>query len=380
LSARTRDTHERVTLKFMRKAKMSPEMMTEDDQGVAVPREFEMLRRCAKYEYILDYVDHHQTDVYWILVTKLFGVPWDKATAAQTSETAMDLPQLVATPAERQEFSLQREQAAAAAASVRPAAAAADAESAKPVQHQGVAALFEHGCMTRPVSHDLFECIDAHIQQPATTGANGLPPYLARYVFAQVALAVGYLHQRNIFHRDIKDENCLVDAMYRVRLIDFGSVTELPYGENNVQFTDFVGTMTYAPPQAVLHEPFLPAKNETWALGVLLYTMVFGCNPFASTEEALRGLRHIPDPDGIVDADLRSLLKGCLRVDEKQRYGITEILTSPWLYAQARALDPNGLVMRRFPARAGSTRRRQMVKSATEATEPANGLALAAEL
>ena len=51
---------------------------------------------------------------------------------------------------------------------------------------------------SRRVSQDLFECIEAN-------------PFMAedkvQYIFKQIAQAVGYLHQNNVVHRDIKDEN-----------------------------------------------------------------------------------------------------------------------------------------------------------------------------
>ena len=44
----------------------------------------------------------------------------------------------------------------------------------------------------------------------------------------QMVSAVEFLHARSIVHRDIKDENVVLDLDFHARLIDFGSVR--PWG------------------------------------------------------------------------------------------------------------------------------------------------------
>jgi hypothetical protein len=62
---------------------------------------------------------------------------------------------------------------------------------------------------TRRASHDLFECIE---QTPNKRLSEGQ----ARYIFAQVVEAVYYLDSQGITHRDIKDENLVVDGNLKV--------------------------------------------------------------------------------------------------------------------------------------------------------------------
>jgi serine/threonine protein kinase len=63
-------------------------------------------------------------------------------------------------------------------------------------------------------SMDLFECIEKYefFAEP-----------LARHVFSQILDAVSHLHQIGLVHRDIKDENILIDDQFNVKVIDFGS-------------------------------------------------------------------------------------------------------------------------------------------------------------
>ncbi len=61
---------------------------------------------------------------------------------------------------------------------------------------------------------------------------------LAKHIFSQIVTTVNQVHAAGVIHRDIKDENILIDTRtYKVKLIDFGSGAKI----HNEVYTDFDG-------------------------------------------------------------------------------------------------------------------------------------------
>ncbi|TKY87711.1 hypothetical protein EX895_003292 [Sporisorium graminicola] len=175
--------------------------------------------------------------------------------------------------------------------------------------------------MMRRTSRDLFECIEQH---------SKLTEEQARWVFAQVVETVWHLDRIGICHRDIKDENCVVDADFNVKLIDFGSAVITDVRKPQPYFNRFFGTMTFASPEILQGQPYRAPHAEIWSLGVLLSILLSGQCPFPDPAAAIKG--KISKPKGAWSAEALDLLLLCLEVDPERRGTIAQIRDHPWVH------------------------------------------------
>jgi serine/threonine-protein kinase len=111
---------------------------------------------------------------------------------------------------------------------------------------------------------------------------NGpIPLKNALHYTKQVLDALGFAHQRNVVHRDIKPQNVMVTEGDSVRLMDFGIARSL--GEQTLTMTGMtLGSLFYMSPEQIRGEE-VDARADLYSMGVLLYEMVTGHRPFQGT-------------------------------------------------------------------------------------------------
>ena len=59
---------------------------------------------------------------------------------------------------------------------------------------------------------------------------------------------MSFLHDNGVLHRDIKDENMVIDRRFRLKLIDFGAAAFL---QPQHRFSTFCGTIEYCSPEVL---------------------------------------------------------------------------------------------------------------------------------
>lgn len=81
------------------------------------------------------------------------------------------------------------------------------------------------------------------------------------------------------------DENIMINFKTRqIKLIDFGSCNTLQTGR---KVKLFYGTKKFASPESLLNDYYNPEAQEVWALGTLLFVVLFKMDPFKTDQDII---------------------------------------------------------------------------------------------
>lgn len=143
---------------------------------------------------------------------------------------------------------------------------------------------------------------------------------VASFYMAEMVLALSYLHdEMGVIYRDLKPENCLLDAEGHLLLTDFG-LSKVAVDES---CTSMSGTVEYMAPEVILKKKYGKAV-DWWSFGILGFDLMTGNVPFRGPNTAK--IQHNILKQKLVlpyflGPDAKDLLTRLLRKEPNKRLG-----------------------------------------------------------
>jgi len=155
----------------------------------------------------------------------------------------------------------------------------------------------------------------------------GMKEQQAMLILYNLVRVVEEIHLCGIAHKDLKPENIFIDpSSFRVCVIDFGLSSIIDgRGDNN-----YCGSPLYMPPEMLQKEAYDPVQSDIWSIGVILYEMLLGNNPWTHAEnlDDLIDLLYRMEFPAYLTKNAVALLSGMLRMEPEKRFTLHQIKTS----------------------------------------------------
>ncbi|KPJ01854.1 Testis-specific serine/threonine-protein kinase 1 [Papilio xuthus] len=169
----------------------------------------------------------------------------------------------------------------------------------------------------------------------------------ARIWTRQLSLAIQYMHELEIAHRDIKCENVLLTANKNAKLSDFGFArTCVDKKMKDVHSETFCGSLSYTAPEILHGCPYFPKPTDIWSLGVVVYVMLNRAMPFEDKHikqlyqaQINRNWRFRSRYADTLSDNCKRLVALMLEPNYQNRIKVEQIISSEWIAMDSRLLE-----------------------------------------
>lgn len=106
------------------------------------------------------------------------------------------------------------------------------------------------------------------------------------------------------------------------------------YYFQNIPELRLCGTAIFYPPEWYINECYYGDRLDMWCLGIVLYMMVEGEEPFSNEEEIVNCKVHHCRGKKF-SKSYKNLIKSLLNEDPEKRPSLDDVLADPWLHADS---------------------------------------------
>uniref|UniRef100_A0A8C0CV44 Serine/threonine-protein kinase Nek4 n=1 Tax=Balaenoptera musculus TaxID=9771 RepID=A0A8C0CV44_BALMU len=153
--------------------------------------------------------------------------------------------------------------------------------------------------------------------------------------FVQIAMALQYLHEKHILHRDLKTQNVFLTRTNIIKVGDLGIARVL---ENHCDMAStLIGTPYYMSPELFSNKPY-NYKSDVWALGCCVYEMATLKHAFNAKDMNSLVYRIIegklPPMPKDYSPELAEIIRTMLSKRPEERPSVRSILRQPYIKRQ----------------------------------------------
>ncbi|NXL02115.1 NEK4 kinase, partial [Mesembrinibis cayennensis] len=153
--------------------------------------------------------------------------------------------------------------------------------------------------------------------------------------FVQIAMALQYLHEKHILHRDLKTQNVFLTRTNIIKVGDLGIARVL---ENQYDMAStLIGTPYYMSPELFSNKPY-NYKSDVWALGCCVYEMATLKHAFNAKDMNSLVYRIIegklPPMPKDYSPQLVEIIRTMLSKKPEERPSVKSILRQPYIKHQ----------------------------------------------
>lgn len=181
-----------------------------------------------------------------------------------------------------------------------------EAELLASLNHPGLVSVSDAGTCKDERPYYVMELVEGKPVSQLSSFGSPLPVHIACQVLKQLCVAIQFVHDHGIVHRDINPNNVLVHidptGIPSTKIIDFGFATAVSE-KGHMRFTreiNFMGALGYMPPERLRNPEDIDIRGDIYSIGAIGLFLLTG-------EEAVPDLESLDKLAGLVSSSLNSV-------------------------------------------------------------------------